>query len=175
MKLTKLYPEYIEQAVKLYEAAFPVIERRPTDLWITYMQNQPAFNAQAILNDNNEFCGFITTWDFDTFIYGEHFAILPEMRNGGFGGKAYDMLLEQCHGKNLVIEVEIPDNEMAQRRIKFYERHNMAIVEQDYLQPPYTTGGEYFPLRLMSSAPEQTAANFEQVKTTIHREVYGVL
>lgn len=174
MKLTKLYPDYIEQAVSLYEAAFPTVERRPTALWRAYMQSQPAFNAQAILNDDEEFCGFITTWHFDSFIYGEHFAILPEMRNGGFGGKAYDMLLEQCGDKDLIIEVEMPEDEMAKRRIKFYERHRMAIVECDYLQPPYTAGGEYFPLRLMSSAPENTTANFDEVRATIHREVYGV-
>ncbi len=173
MILTDLQPQYLEQASQLYESAFPEIERRPTPQWKELMQTRPEFQARAIVADDGDFCGFITTWHFKDFVYGEHFAIRAEKRNGGVGGQAFDLLRELCGTTDLVLEVELPDNEMARRRIGFYQRHGMSLIHREYLQPPYRPGGEYFPLRLMSTNPERTLAAFAEIERTIHREVYG--
>ena len=45
--------------------------------------------------------------------------------------------LEANKNKNVVIEVELHEDEMARRRIGFYERHRMTLIDKEYLQPPY--------------------------------------
>lgn len=174
MTLTDLYPKYFTESVALYTEAFPAIERRDVNEWEAYMKNRKEFYAQAILDNESAFCGFITWWKFNGFVYGEHFAICPEKRSGGLGGQAFDIFLAQHADTDVVIEVEMPTDEMALRRIGFYRRHAMNLVDKDYLQPPYRPGFDYFPLRLMSTNAPNTLHKFKHITETIHREVYGV-
>lgn len=148
MTLTPLYPTYFAPSLSLYLAAFPEEERRPEAAWEKLMHQSPLFHADAILDDG-DYCGFITSWHFSNFIYVEHFAISSSRRGGGIGGRAFECFMKQCAGKEIVLEVETPDTEIARRRIGFYERHAMHLLPNDYQQPPYRPTGEYFPLRIM--------------------------
>lgn len=120
-----------------------------------------------------EFCGFITWWDFGGFVYGEYFAMLPECRGAGIGGEVIDRFVADA-GKPVVLEVELPTNDMARRRIGFYERHGFAVCDADYAQPPYDAGGECVPMRLMSHGMSLDAEAFERVRSILYAEVYGV-
>lgn len=120
-----------------------------------------------------EFCGFITWWDFGGFVYGEHFAMLPECRGAGIGGEVIDRFVADA-GKPVVLEVELPTNDMARRRIGFYERHGFTLCDAEYAQPPYDAGGECVPMRLMSHGMPLDAETFERVRDTLYAEVYGV-
>ena len=120
-----------------------------------------------------EFCGFITWWDFGGFVYGEHFAMLPECRGAGIGGEVIGRFVADA-GKPVVLEVELPTNDMARRRIGFYERHGFAVCDADYAQPPYDAGGECVPMRLMSHGMSLDAEEFERVRSILYAEVYGV-
>lgn len=120
-----------------------------------------------------EFCGFITWWDFGGFVYGEHFAMLPECRGAGIGGEVIDRFVADA-GKPVVLEVELPTNGLARRRIGFYERHGFTLCDAEYVQPPYDAGGEGVPMRLMSHGMPLDAETFERVRDTLYAEVYGV-
>lgn len=120
-----------------------------------------------------EFCGFITWWDFGDFVYGEHFAMLPECRGAGIGGEVIDRFVADA-GKPVVLEVELPTNDTARRRIGFYERHGFTLCDAEYVQPPYDAGGEGVPMRLMSHGMPLDAETFERVRDTLYAEVYGV-
>lgn len=120
-----------------------------------------------------EFCGFITWWDFGGFVYGEHFAMLPECRGAGIGGEVIDRFVADA-GKPVVLEVELPTNDTARRRIGFYERHGFTLCDAEYVQPPYDAGGEGVPMRLMSHGMSLDAETFERVRDTLYAEVYGV-
>ena len=120
-----------------------------------------------------EFCGFITWWDFGDFVYGEHFAMLPECRGAGIGGEVIDRVVADA-GKPVVLEVELPTNDTARRRIGFYERHGFTLCDAEYVQPPYDAGGEGVPMRLMSHGMPLDAETFERVRDTLYAEVYGV-
>ena len=72
------------------------------------------------------------------------------------------------------LEVEMPDNEMAQRRIGFYQRQGFALWNYPYLQPPYRQGDDFLPMYLMVYGNLQCEKDVEQVKDCIYREVYGI-
>ena len=107
----------------------------------------------------------------DTYV--EHFAIDPAARNGGIGAEAMKQFLVFC-GTPVVLEVEMPTDEMSKRRIGFYERLGFKLDNQVYHQPPYREGGEWLEMRLMTYGDVDLEYSFEQVKNCLHKNVYGV-
>lgn len=74
----------------------------------------------------------------------------------------------------LVIEVEPPTDEMACRRIGFYERNGLRLWNDvEYVQPPYSPDRHAIELKLMTYGGISLSAGDKYVKR-IHRDVYGV-
>ncbi len=163
------------KAAKLYETAFPLTERRSGFAWMQQISSSPLFHPYEIRLSEN-FAGIITLWDFDTFVYIEHFATLPEMRGKGVGSESLKKTLTQCQSRPIVLEVEHPDNEIARRRIGFYERNGLCLVStpEAYIQPPYEAEGEWLPLCLMSSKANFAADSFFHIREKLYTEVYKV-
>ena len=111
--------------------------------------------------------------EFDDFYYVEHFAIDPTLRNGGYGKKTLDYLCKKLD-RPIVLEVEMPVEEMAKRRINFYQRQGFILWEKEYKQPPYKPGDNFLPMYLMVFGNLQCKQDFEMIKNKIHKEVYNV-
>ena len=58
---------------RLITEAFPEEERRPLEAFRSIADSDDRFSVM-ILNDGDTPVGFITLWDFERFIYVEHFA-----------------------------------------------------------------------------------------------------
>ena len=166
-KDTALY-NYMEQ---LMTDSFPAEEDRSLEELRNYTDNKPHFHCNIILLQNNPI-GLITYWDFGHFYYVEHFAIAPSQRNSGHGKNVLYHLCRQIN-KPVVLEVEIPEEEIAIRRINFYKRNGFNLWEKPYMQPPYKAGDNYLPMRLMAYGNLECGKDFEQVKECIYREVYN--
>ena len=157
---------------RLMVQSFPPEEYRALEQLRLYTDTKPDFHNNIILDDETP-VGLFTYWDFGTFCYGEHFAIDPDKRNGGYGKQALEQLCRHVAPRPLVLEVEIPDNEMAQRRIGFYQRQGFALWDKPYQQPPYKPGDGYLPMRLMAFGNIDADQAYQMVKERIYREVYN--
>lgn len=156
---------------ELLIAAFPPEEYRDLHNLREYTNRTGNFHNNIIF-DGEMPIGFITYWDFDHFYYFEHFAIDPTLRNGGYGKKALNFLCEQLQ-RPIVLEVEAPIEEMAQRRINFYKRHGFILWEKEYEQPPYKPGDPFLPMFLMVNGDLQCEQDFNEVRARIYKEVYN--
>lgn len=165
----KLLYEYMEQ---LITTAFPQEERRPLEELHLYTDSKPHFYNNLILHHDTPI-GFITYWDFGRFCYVEHFAIDPAQRNGGHGKNVLNHLYRLLQ-RPIALEVEMPEEEIAQRRINFYKRQGFVLWEKPYLQPPYRPEETYLPMRLMVYGNLECERDFDTVKDAIYREVYNV-
>lgn len=162
--------EFVE---RLFLSAFPEDERRDIVAQRHNTDNNPLFHCM-LAEDNGQPVGFFTYWDFGRFCYGEHFATDTTYRNHGYGSEILSAILEHI-AKPLVIEVEMPDNELGVRRIGFYQRNGMHLWEgYNYMQPAYRPNGNTLPMLLMSSCGLDPENDFTEVVSIIHREVYGV-
>ena len=137
---------------RTYTESFPEVERRDFSL------------VRNLVRDESRFI---------VYTYVEHFAIDPAARNGGIGAEAMKQFLVFC-GTPVVLEVEMPTDEMSKRRIGFYERLSFKLDNQVYHQPPYREGGEWLEMRLMTYGDVDLEYSFEQVKNCLHKNVYGV-
>ena len=128
----------LDKVEKTYNDSFPEAERRAFSLVRELVRRNPAFTVYTLFKDG-VYAGFITAWRFAAFIYVEHFAIDASARNGGIGGESMKQFMALC-GAPVVLEVEIPADEMSKRRIGFYERLGYVLDNHVYFQPPVSPG-----------------------------------
>lgn len=162
----------LDKVEKTYNDSFPEVERRAFSLVRDLIRDEPRFIVYALFRDNL-YVGFITGWRFELYTYVEHFAIDASARNGGIGAEAMKQFLAYC-GTPVVLEVEMPADEMSKRRIGFYERLGFVLDDHVYYQPPYRKGEEWLEMRLMTYGKIDLKGSFDEVKGNIHKHVYGV-
>lgn len=166
--------ELLNSIEKLYLESFPPEERRDFSK-IRNLLNKAAsqFNIIA-MSDSNGFIGFLSYWSFANYIYGEHFAVEPLRRGGGIGSMVIDKFKEIAGNKPIILEVEVPLDEMSKRRIGFYERLGF-ILRNDifYFQPPYEEGMNGLELKLMHTGNLEKSL-LEKYSEEIKKVVYGI-
>ena len=81
-------------------------------------------------------------------------------------------LFVEWNGKNVVLEVELPEDALTRRRIGFYERHGFVWNDYPYMQPPMRKGQEPLPLRLMTKPTALDVETYERYRSAIHQNVY---
>lgn len=158
-----------DEIFPLLEAAFPATELRIREDQHKLLQEE-RYHLYGVRKDG-VFAAVFATWEIDDFLYIEHFAVKEECRNGGYGGKLLDILLEE-KGRPMVLEVEVPEDEMTRRRIGFYERHGLVYNEYPYLQPPMRKGQDMLPLRFMTKPSAIDEKTYERYKNQIYKFVY---
>lgn len=158
----------------LFLSSFPIEERRDLPEQRYNIDNNPDFTL-LLAEDDGMPIGFFTLWNFGDFCYCEHFATDPSRRNKGYGGQIIDLILNRL-SHPLMLEVELPDNDLARRRIDFYRRHGFILIEHfAYTQPPYRPDDSPLPLHLMIYNPKNTTVDLNKITATIHTQVYPTL
>lgn len=155
----------------LFVSSFPIEERRDLPDQRRNIDSNTDFTL-LLAEDGGMPVGFFTIWDFGDFSYCEHFATAPTSRNKGYGSRILELVLENLRHP-LVLEVELPDNDLSRRRISFYQRHGFKLMDTyHYTQPPYRCGGASLPMHLMVYSPQKAALDLNKVATAIHARVY---
>ena len=69
-------------------------------------------------------------------------------------------------------EVELPETEMARRRIGFYQRGGFVLNPYPYVQPPISAGRNPLPLAIMSAPRAIGPEEFEEFRRLVYTRVY---
>lgn len=160
-----------DQIVALYEYSFPPEERRDS-LSLRRLLNENGQLQSIIYTDGSDLIGFILYHQLEQCNFVEHFAVDQASRGSGIGSTMFTDFLAQ-HPGPVVLEVELPETEIARRRIGFYERLGLkSWPEVAYVQPSYGPQKPALPLMLMSRdvlSEDQLIACAQE----IHHKVYG--
>ena len=132
MKLTTINSndKFYTIAYELYQNSFPYLERRDNN-GHNYIMQKPDYHF-SILTENEEFLGIMLYFEWDNFIYLEHFAVCPEKRNNGIGSKSLELLKNK--GKTVILEIEEPNSEITKRRLGFYQRNGFKLTNHYHIQ-----------------------------------------
>ncbi len=89
------------------------------------------------LKEDNKIKGILSYYDGGEFTFiDSYFAIDGNQKGKGLGSKMLKYFLEMIN-KQVILEVEHPEDEQSQRRIIFYERNGLILNDQyDYYVPP---------------------------------------
>ncbi len=179
IELKNLYPHGIrtgfqdeQRAKEIYRRAFPSDERRDFCL-IRPLTQSETMTFYLICTKSRGVIGILSLWDFENFVYIEHFALCEELRGGGYG-TAVLQLLQSVTQKPVVLEVELPNDELSRRRIEFYSRLGFRTLPFDYIQPPYDSTKSSLPMLIMLHGEvEEDKKFFSYAVRTLHGRVYG--
>lgn len=154
--------------LKLYEDSFPLAERREREELMLFLSERREMHAVS-LEGNGAFTGLCVYWDFESFVYLEHLAVIPTRRCCGVGGFVLRELRHRYPVPH-ILEVEPSDtSETAARRIAGYRRCGFEIISRRYLQPPYREGGRPLPLWLMGYGDIEST---EECVAMMHSRVF---
>ena len=167
--LKVLEQKYFDEIYALMAKSFSANELRSKSEQKALLKN-PKYRIYGVTEDSVNIKAFVSVYDLGEFAFIEHFAVSPKYRNLGLGSLLLTKLKSTLKCR-ICLEVELPDNELAKRRIGFYERNGFVLLDNEYFQPSYglVPGLE---LKLMSSG--NLALDISEVIDIIHRRVYGV-
>jgi len=167
----KDYPDFLN----LYNQSFPADQRRiyKDEQHFSGFINEKGgkFNVSAA-KEKDLFLGFISYWIFNGYVYVEHFAVVPEYRGKRIGTFLLNHLLAKV-GRNVLLEVEYPEDPISEDRIRFYERNGFRKREEvNYMQPPYSPGQA--PVKLLLMTHGEVKLNTDDDIREMLQEVYNV-
>ena len=125
MPIERMCPEDFDAVFRLLSQSFPAGERRDAAGQRALLSDS-AYHIDILRAPSGGVQALMAWWDFDDFVFFEHFAVDPACRNGGIGGQMLDALLAR-YDKPACLEAELPETELAARRIGFYERHGFTV------------------------------------------------
>lgn len=146
-----------DTALKLYQISFPYHEQREQRSQDEILKDD-AYHF-SLIYDEDVFVGVVLYWEHEQFIYIEHFCILPEMRNRQYGQKTLELLEEQ--GKTLILEIDVPKDDISKRRQGFYERCGFAANPFPHIHPPYHEANEGHHLVVMTYPAQISQDTFD--------------
>ena len=169
MKQIRLKKEYFDSFFALLEQSFPPEEYRKKEKQLALLEDS-RYEA-TVLMQNDTVTALIGAWKLDDFIFIEHLAVSPALRNKGIGST---FVSEYVSNSSLpvVLEVENINEELPQRRIGFYKRLGFVLTDVCYDQPNFIESNVKIPLRIMYHAKEGAAFDLSKVKDTIFSKIY---
>lgn len=161
-----------EDFFQLMELSFPDCEYRKKEEQKALFEN-PRYCVYGMHSDSGKIKAFLSMWKFDNFYFFEHFAVNPQFRNEGLGSGMLKELVGTLN-RPVCLEVELPETELACRRIGFYERNGFCLNDFPYVQPAMSEGKKEIPLLLMTTGGRLDRESFETMRLTLYKEVYGI-
>ncbi|MDO5035669.1 MAG: GNAT family N-acetyltransferase [Porphyromonas sp.] len=159
-----------DQVVEIYLSSFPREERREVSSMEWLLEHEESYHLLAI-QESDETVGMFAYWDLGETVYLEHFALDPKWRGDGIGTVALTQLMERLAPRTVLFEVELPETEVAKRRIGFYERLHFKLWRDfPYEQPPYRAEDSWLPMILVTNGREP----HEELVEELYRKVYHI-
>ncbi|MET3942126.1 ribosomal protein S18 acetylase RimI-like enzyme [Paenibacillus sp. PvP094] len=167
-----MFIDPFDQIFEMMKQSFPESEYREYAQQKRLLANS-RYQLLIEKNEQNEVIGFLAGWEFEKFRYIENVAVSPAIRGGGIGRRMMERFIKQSD-KLVILEVELPEDELKRRRIGFYTRLGFHLEDYAYVQPALREGQRSFPLQIMSYPDPLTSSEFETVRDILYKEVYGV-
>ena len=169
MKIELVTSKNFDLYYSLQEKDFCLEERRSKNEELKALEDK-RFKPYLIYYEN-QVVGFCSCWEFDNFIFGEHFAIIEEFRTKFLGFQFIKEVLSKMN-KLFVFEIELPTDKMSKQRKMFYERLKVSVNNFEYYQPSYHNDGKNVPMLFLSYPRKLSHEEFNRIVNTIYREVY---
>ncbi len=152
---------------RLYEKSFPEEEKRSLNQHIKAIEDH-RFHPCAYISEQEEVKAICFYWCFFEFIYLEHLAVDPNLRNRGIGSKIIKDL--QLENRYIILEIEPPINKISKQRLAFYERNNFKRTGYAFRQLKYKPSNDDVCLELLCNRLMDKHL-FEIFQNTIYQEL----
>lgn len=167
LRITEKQSPFYSDFENLYRISFPIFEQR------TEQQQIQAFSSLAyhlnIYLDGETFVGFIAYWEFDYYLYIEHFAVHPDLRGKGYGSIVLKTLQDSTN-KRLLLEIDPVTDEISAKRLHFYQLNGFYTNLYRHTHPPYREGFHGHELVVLTTVGQISQEEYAQFDTDL-REI----
>ncbi len=161
---------YFEEVFELMEKSFPENEYRTKENQKKLLKN-PMYKLEPTIDETGKLIAFMASWEFPKFTFIEHLAVDPCCRGKGTGSKIMRDFIN--NSKNpIVLEIEIPNDEIKIKRKNFYEKLGFKLNNNEYFQLPLRKGNKPIRMNLMSYPEEIPDEKFEIIENIIQNFAY---
>lgn len=160
-----------DKMYSIMEQSFPTDEYRPYAEQKALLKNEK-YKLFVFKNDVDRIIAFIALWNFNDFVFVEHFAVDSTFRNRGCGSLVLNEVKNKTE-KLICLEVEPPETEISKRRVEFYKRNGFFLNNYPYMQPPISKGKSMIPLMIMTSNRSINVNEFTNIKKILYKNVYN--
>lgn len=133
-RITNAEDKWYKAFIAVYSVSFPVHEQR------NEMQQLLAFDDKRyhllITVKGDKLLSFVAYWDFDTYVYIEHLAVNPDCRGENIGSSMLNAFAKKVN-KTVLLEIDPIENEIAEKRFRFYEKLGYKKNPYNHTHPPY--------------------------------------
>lgn len=163
--------QQFKQVYQLFEKSFIPAELRPYELlYSLFLKGELKIYIQE---QKTDIVGAMIVWELNDYIYLENFAVCENLRGQGIGGTLLEELKKIYPHHSIVLEVEEAKDEISQRRIQFYQRHQWIFNPYGYIQPQLRKNVENVYLYLMTYPHAINQQQFIQIKEELFHKVYN--
>ena len=166
-RLSSNNSKFFERAFELYQASFPVEERRD-EIEQQRVLKKEDYHFDLIF-DCDSFIGIMLYWETKEFVFLEHFTTCPELRGRGYGATALELLKQKK--KTILLEIEPPVDDITQRRYAFYKRNGFFLNSHYHIQAKYHLGDEDLELKILSYPNTLTKEEYLSFYEYMTREI----
>lgn len=128
----------------LYQEAFPPSELQPWDNFQAMAEDgrTEIFGMTVSGNGEVKSIAALIAIPFEQYAYVPYLAVAKEYRNRKIGTPLFKQVMDWYWEKGIITigEVELPETEMAARRLRAYERLGVNVNEFPYTMPDFQTG-----------------------------------
>lgn len=156
----------------LMEFSFPKSELLGKEVHYQNFQ-RPDFYGKKY-EDEKGLAAFIIGYQEEQYLFLEYFAVRADLRQHGIGSQFLKTLINQESHQNIYLEVELPETEIAKRRIGFYQRQGFLLNTCDYKMPTLDNGYGGCPLYVMSYPNTIKPEDFPNIKESFYKKIYRV-
>ncbi len=159
--------KYFDDAMKIYEASFPIFEQRTLKNQIEALENEMYYSS--IICENGKLIGIIFYWKYGKYTYIEHLSISPSLRGKNYGSK---ILRDFCKdNKDTILEIDNPIDEMSIKRLKFYSKIGFKLQDFEHIHPPYRQEYDGHYLKVLSFNRDLSKEEYEEFNTFLKTKV----
>ena len=160
--------ELYNQFKTLYSSSFPIFEQR-TQEQQAWAFEQAEYHLSGY-TDEGKWIGFISYWEFDSYIYIEHFAIDSGLRGQGYGSKVLKAFVEQ-KGKVILLEIDPIVDDVSAARLRFYTHCGFHTNPYPHRHPAYREGCQPHPLVVLTAPQSISEAEYQRFYDDLCRMV----
>ncbi len=162
---------YFDEVYKMLTEYFLTDEYRHYNNQRDILNDKRYSLYQFIDDETDSLIGFISFWQLDNLFFIEHLAVGESYRKEGYGSKILKYGLSKTTG-DVVLEIELPSDEVGKKRLQFYQKNDFYHNEYKYSQPPLNKGDDSIPMNILSYKKPLSLEEFSKIANTIYRDIY---
>lgn len=129
--------------------------------------------AHALVQkEEDSIIGALCYMEVKEYVFIDYFVIV-DVHQGKQQGQQMLQYFKKTINKPIILEVELPTDEISKRRIAFYERMGFILNEHEYVIPPIRSLKFPIYFLLMTDKSPLTKEKFNEIYPSILKTVYG--